>query len=58
MVAVKTYKNKNINSQVAVAQAFNTSTYEVEAGESLNIRTAWYTKFVPGHPRLYRETLS
>jgi hypothetical protein len=41
-----------------VAHAFNPSTREAEAGGSLSSRPAWSTKWVPGQPRLYRETLS
>jgi hypothetical protein len=41
-----------------VAQAFNPSTQEAEAGEFLSSRLAWSTKWVPGQPGLHRETLS
>jgi hypothetical protein len=41
-----------------VAHAFNPSTQEAEAGEFLSSRPAWYTKWVPGQPGLYKETLS
>jgi hypothetical protein len=41
-----------------VAHAFNPSTGEAEAGEFLSSRPAWSTKWVPGQPELYRETLS
>jgi hypothetical protein len=41
-----------------VAHAFNPSTWEAEAGWFLSSRPAWSTKWVPGHPGLYRETLS
>jgi hypothetical protein len=37
--------------------AFNPSTWEAEAGGFLSSRPAWSTKWVPGQPRLYRETL-
>ena len=37
-------------------QDFNPSTWEAEAGKSLNTRIALYTKLFPGHPGLYRET--
>jgi hypothetical protein len=40
-----------------VAHAFNTSTWEVEAGGFLSSRPAWSTKWVPGQPGLHRETL-
>jgi hypothetical protein len=32
--------------------------WEAEAGRSLSSRPAWYSKWVPGQPRLHRETLS
>jgi hypothetical protein len=41
-----------------VAHAFNPSTREAEAGGFLSSRPAWSTKWVPGQPGLYRETLS
>jgi hypothetical protein len=41
-----------------VAHAFNPSTREGEAGGFLSSRPAWSTKWVPGQPGLYRETLS
>jgi hypothetical protein len=41
-----------------VAHAFNPSTQEAEAGGFLSSRPAWSTKWVPGQPGLYRETLS
>jgi hypothetical protein len=41
-----------------VVHAFNPSTWEAEAGEFLSSRPAWSTKWVPGQPVLYRETLS
>jgi hypothetical protein len=40
------------------AHAFNPSTQEAEAGRFLSLRPAWSTKWVPGQPGLYRETLS
>jgi hypothetical protein len=40
-----------------VAHAFNLSTREAEAGRFLSSRPAWSTKWVPGQPGLYRETL-
>jgi hypothetical protein len=40
------------------AHAFNPSTREAEAGGFLSSRPAWSTKWVPGQPGLYRETLS
>jgi hypothetical protein len=41
-----------------VAHSFNPSTWEAEAGRFLSSRPAWSTKWVPGQPGLYRETLS
>jgi hypothetical protein len=42
-----------------VAHAFNTpSTWEAEAGGFLSSRPAWSTQWVPGQPRLCRETVS
>jgi hypothetical protein len=41
-----------------VEHAFNLSTQEAEAGGFLSSRPAWSTKWVPGQPGLYRETLS
>jgi hypothetical protein len=41
-----------------VMHTFNPSTWEAEAGGSLSSRPAWSTKWVPGQPRLHRETLS
>jgi hypothetical protein len=43
---------------VVVAHAFNPSTPEAKAGGFLSSRPAWSTKWVPGRPGLYRETLS
>ena len=53
MESIDTYKQKNV-----VAHAFNPSTQEAEAGGFLSSRPAWATKWVPGQPGLYRETLS
>jgi hypothetical protein len=41
-----------------VAHAFSPSTREAEAGGFRSSRTVWSTKWVPGQPGLYRETLS
>jgi hypothetical protein len=41
-----------------VVHTFNPSTWEAEAGRFLSSRLAWSTKWVPGQPELYRETLS
>jgi hypothetical protein len=38
--------------------AFSPSAQEAEAGEPLDLRTAWSTDQVPGQPELQRETLS
>jgi hypothetical protein len=40
-----------------VAHTFNPSTQEAKAGGFLSSRPAWPTKWVPGQPGLYRETL-
>jgi hypothetical protein len=45
-------------SWAVVAQAFNPSTSEVEAGRFLSSEPAWSTEWVPGQPELHRETLS
>jgi hypothetical protein len=41
-----------------VAHAFYPSTWEAEAGGFLSLRPVWSTKWVPGQPGLYRETVS
>jgi hypothetical protein len=41
-----------------VAHAFNPRTREAETGRFLSSRPAWSTKWVPGQPGLYRETLT
>jgi hypothetical protein len=43
---------------VVVVHTFNPSTWEAEAGGFLSSRPAWFTKWVPEQPGLYRETLS
>jgi hypothetical protein len=48
----------NLKSQAVVVHTFNPSTWEVEAGGFLSSRPAWSSKWVPGQPGLYRETLS
>jgi hypothetical protein len=45
-------------SRAVMVHAFNPSTREAEAGGSLSSKPAWSTKWVPGQPGLYRETLS
>jgi hypothetical protein len=49
---------KRISKPGLVAQAFNPSTREAEAGRFLSLRPAWSTKWVPGQPELHTETLS
>jgi hypothetical protein len=49
---------KNLSSSWAVVHAFNPSTQEAEAGGFLSLKLAWSTKWVPGQPELYSETLS
>jgi hypothetical protein len=41
-----------------VAHTLNPSILEAEAGRFLSSRPAWSTKWIPGQPGLYRETLS
>jgi hypothetical protein len=41
-----------------VVHAFSPSTRKAEASGFLSSRPAWSTKWVPGQPGLYRETLS
>jgi hypothetical protein len=41
-----------------VVHTFNPNIQEAEAGGFLSLRPAWSTKWVPGQPGLYRETLS
>ena len=41
-----------------MVHACNPSTWEAEAGGFLSSRPAWTTEWVPGQPRLHRETLS
>lgn len=36
----------------------NTKNREADAGRSLSLRRAWYTKQVPGQPGLHEEILS
>jgi hypothetical protein len=62
---VCTKKNKKNKTQQktglqlgVVVHAFNPSTWEAEADRFLSSRPAWSTKWVPGQPGLYRETLS
>ena len=49
---------KNSNQMGMVVHTFNPSTWEAEAGWFLSSRPACSTKWVPGQPGLYRETLS
>ena len=41
-----------------VAQDFNPSIWESEAGGSLSLSSAWSTKSIPGQSEIHRETLS
>jgi hypothetical protein len=41
-----------------VVHAFETSTWEAEAGGFLSSSPAWSTELVPGQPGLHRKTLS
>jgi hypothetical protein len=41
-----------------VAHTFNPRTREAEAGGFLSSSPVWSTKWVPGQPELYKETLS
>jgi hypothetical protein len=41
-----------------VANAFNRSIWEAEAGRFLSSRPTWSTKWVLGQPEIYKETLS
>jgi hypothetical protein len=41
-----------------VGHAFNTRTWEAEAGGFLSLRPAWSTECIPGQPGLHRGTLS
>jgi hypothetical protein len=43
---------------VVLAHAFNPSTWGAKAVRFLSSSPAWSTKWVPGPPWLYRETLS
>ena len=49
---------EHMTHRAMVAHSFNPSTWEAEAGRFLSSRPAWSTKWVPGQPGLYRETLS
>ena len=42
---------------MVAAHVFNPSTQEVEAGRSLNLKSAWSTQQVPGQLGLHRETV-
>lgn len=41
-----------------VAQAFNLSSWVVEAGGFLSVSPVWYVEYDAGQPGLHRETLS
>jgi hypothetical protein len=49
---------RNTGEPGMVANAFNPSTWEAEAGGFLSLRPAWSKEQVPGQPGLHRETLS
>ena len=49
---------ENESKPGVVAHTFNSSTWEAEAGGFLSSRPTWSTKWIPGQPGLYRETLS
>ena len=50
--------SKRVGGPGIVALNFHPSTWETETGGFLSSRPASTTKWVPGHPGLYRETLS
>jgi hypothetical protein len=52
---IKNRKKKFHRSQVVLVYSLNSSTQEAEAGESLSLRPAWSTAWVPGQPGLQRE---
>jgi hypothetical protein len=49
---------RNLADQMVVVHDFNPRTQEVEAGRSVNLRQSWSPESFPGHPELYRETLT
>jgi hypothetical protein len=51
-------KISTFSPATVVAHTFNPSTWEAEAGRFLSSGPAWSTEWVPGQPRLHRETLS
>ena len=51
-------KKGYLKNQALVAHTFNPRTQKSEAGRFLSLRPVWSTKWVPGQPGLYRETLS
>jgi hypothetical protein len=57
-IIVPVWKNYRPTGWAVVVQAFNPSTLKAEEGRFLSSRSAWSTKWVPGQPGLYRETLS
>jgi hypothetical protein len=54
----QTFTKISQNRPGVVMHTFNPNTQEAEAGGFLSSRPAWSTKWVPGQPGLYRETLS
>jgi hypothetical protein len=57
-VTLQAYTHNHSPEWGVVAQAFNSSTWEAEAGGFLSSMPTWSTKWVPGQPGLHRETLS
>ena len=49
---------KSLQGWVMETLAFNTTTWEAEAGRFLSLRSGWSTECVPGQPELHREILS
>ena len=58
---IKKWMLELVNTKIKVflnhSHAFNLSTQESEADRFLSSRPAWSTKWIPGQPGLYRETL-
>jgi hypothetical protein len=49
---------ENDTCRAVVVHAFDPITRKAETGRFLISRPAWSTEWVPGQPRLHRETLS
>ena len=58
MCVLQTTTTKPNKPPCLMANAFNSSTREAEAGGFLSSRPAWSTERVPGQPGIHRETLS